>query len=334
MKKKKLILSSVFFILIIGITFYTIFSKNSINDIISNINKINFSSIIICIFLMILYFVIQGIYMKYILKSLDYNSSLIKCIYYSIVEFFFSGITPSSTGGQPVQLYYMSKDKVPVEKSLITLLLGTIFFKLFLLFFAVIIFIYDSSLVFASGKLFIFCFFLGLITDSFIVIACLLSMYDKKFIKMTVKFLYSFKKLSKEEKELRIKNKVQEYSKEVDYVKKHIKETVISLILTFIQRILLFSISYVLFKSFGLSGYSYFDLIIVFITVQICIEAMPLPGGTGISEKLINTLYLTIFGETLASTGMILTRCFSFYIPLIICMFIIIIVTKKYYIDK
>lgn len=29
---------------------------------------------------------------------------------YSFIGFFYSGITPSATGGQPVQLYYMSKD--------------------------------------------------------------------------------------------------------------------------------------------------------------------------------------------------------------------------------
>ena len=36
--------------------------------------------------------------------------SLWRCIQYSFIGFFYSGITPSATGGQPVQLYYMNKD--------------------------------------------------------------------------------------------------------------------------------------------------------------------------------------------------------------------------------
>ena len=37
-------------------------------------------------------------------------STLPRCIQYSFIGFFYSGITPSATGGQPVQLYYMNKD--------------------------------------------------------------------------------------------------------------------------------------------------------------------------------------------------------------------------------
>ena len=55
--------------------------------------------------------------------------ALKKGVFYALVEFYFSGITPSSTGGQPAELYYMTKDKIPVRTSTIALILTTIYFK-------------------------------------------------------------------------------------------------------------------------------------------------------------------------------------------------------------
>ena len=60
----------------------------------------------------IIFFVIQGYYIKLILKYLDKHISFIKGAVYACIEFYFSGITPSSTGGQPVQVYYMKKDGI------------------------------------------------------------------------------------------------------------------------------------------------------------------------------------------------------------------------------
>ena len=97
-----------------------IYDKDSLELIRENIKNVNANYIFICILLLITYFVLQGIYMKSILKALNYDISVKKGIFYSLIEFYFSGITPSSTGGQPVQLYYMTKDKIPIRKSYIT----------------------------------------------------------------------------------------------------------------------------------------------------------------------------------------------------------------------
>ena len=120
--------------------------------------------------ILILYFICQGIYMKYILKSLNVNISLRKGIFYSLVEFFFSGITPSSTGGQPLQLYYMTKDKIPMRKGYITLILNTVFFKLVLVILGIIVLIFNSSYILHSKLIYQIFFVLGFILDLVLII--------------------------------------------------------------------------------------------------------------------------------------------------------------------
>lgn len=338
MKKNKLLLSGLLFLLIIFVTFYSIFSSNSLEEIITNIKLIKYEYSFICLLLIALYFLCQGIYMKYTLKSLNQDITLSKGYFYSVVEFFFSGITPSSTGGQPAQLYYMNKDGIPVEKSLITLILNTIFFKLFLVVFGIIILIFRPEFVFDTSNVMIIFFFLGFVNDIIVITGCLLLMYNQALIKKILSIIYKIVGFFKKEKvtslNKRVEEKLKTYKTQVEYINTHKKEVFLGLIITFIQRTLMFSISFVIYKSFGFSEYTYFDLLLIFLTAQICIEGLPLPGGTGGSEHFITNLYKTIFGVSLSSASMILTRCFSFYIPLLITMCIIMVVSKKCYSNK
>ena len=86
-------------ITIIALTFYSIFDKNSLTAIVSSIKTIKLFYIFIAIAIIFIYFILQGIYMKIMLKAFKKNIPLKKGVFYSLVEFYFSGITPSSTGG-------------------------------------------------------------------------------------------------------------------------------------------------------------------------------------------------------------------------------------------
>lgn len=336
MNKKRLCLYSLFFIILITLTFSCVFKNTDIKLMIDNIKKINIIYIIICSILIIVYFLLQGIYMKLILNSLDKKISVFKGMFYSIVEFFFSGITPSSTGGQPAQIYFMSKDKIPFRKSIITLMLNTIHFKLFLIISSIFIFIFKSSLIFNNGLTFLIVFFLGLIVDIVITVSCYLLIFNQPLIKKIITFIYKLidKIIKKDSFKFKIEDSITNYKREANQLHKHNFEIILSIIVTFVQRICLFSIPYVIYRAFGLNTYSYFDLLLIQICVQISIEALPLPGGTGASEHFINTIYITVFGASLASTGMILNRMLSFYIPLIIILFIILYMFKFVYNKK
>ena len=131
MKRREIILSSLIFILLFFIIVYIIFSKCDINTIYANLKLVDYKCIALSLLLIFMYFLCQGFYTKYILNVLDESITLLKGIYYSIVEFLFNAITPGATCGQPMQMFYMSKDKIPMTKSLIVVIFNTIIFKLF-----------------------------------------------------------------------------------------------------------------------------------------------------------------------------------------------------------
>lgn len=80
-------------------------------------------------------------------RSLGINEAFTHCCLYSFVGFFFSLITPSATGGQPVQLYVMKKDGLPLTVSAMLLVIATINYKLVLVAIGAFVFIVCPGMV-------------------------------------------------------------------------------------------------------------------------------------------------------------------------------------------
>lgn len=267
--------------------------------------------------------------MKEILKALNFSITLKKGMFYSIIEFFFSGITPSSTGGQPVQLYYMTKDNIPIRKSYITLMLNTIYFKLIMLIFGVLVLIINNYYVFNSALVYQVCFFIGFIVDLIIVLLGVILLFKISFIEYIYnKLINALKKFKFFKNKFQNENneKVMErYKAEIEFIKTHKFLVFYTFIITFLQRLALFSIIYVIYRALGYSSYSYIELLIIQLSVQLSIEALPLPGGAGLSESMLHNIFTVIFSVQMADVGMLLTRTFTFYIPLMLSGLIVLI---------
>lgn len=276
-----------------------------------------------------LYFLLQGIYMRGILKALNYDITLRKGIFYSMVEFYFSGITPSSTGGQPVQLYYMTKDDIPIRKSYIALMLNTIYFKLIIVILGIGVLLINSSYVLGSALIYKVFFFIGFIFDLFIVILGFLLIFKINLVEniynKLISFLKRFKIFGGKFKNINTAEVMNRYREEIEFIKTHKKTVFLTFIITFIQRLLLFSIIYVVYRALGYNTYSYLNLLIIQLSVQIAIEALPLPGGAGLSEGMLHHIFVMIFSIQMADIGMLLTRAFTFYVPLLLCGLVILI---------
>ena len=311
------------------ITFYIIFRKHDINTILDSLTNVKFIYIVLCFILVFLYFVSQGIYIKLIFKALGTKYSLVKGTFYSMVEFLFSGITPSSSGGQPMVVYYMKKDGIPIKQSTIVMLINTIFFKAFLVLGAIIILIFKPSYIFETNSLIRIFFFLGVGLDLFLTIFYGLLLYNQKLIRILFTLIYKvYYKLTNKDKsyEEKVNQVLSQYSQEASFVRGHKKEVLLASLITFVQRMFMFSVVYVIYRGLGFNHMSYFDMVLLQIFVSISVEAIFLPGGTGVSEYVSSEMFFAIFG-LLSTTGMLLFRILTFYLPLIIISILYIIVS-------
>ena len=128
---KKTIKNLIIFMLLILITFYIMFKDQDIKEIKNIILNIDLKFLLIGILAMACYTFFESLNIKIVLDTLnDKKVSLLKTIRYSLIGFFFSGITPAASGGQPMEIYYMHKDGIAISISTVALLVELITFQI------------------------------------------------------------------------------------------------------------------------------------------------------------------------------------------------------------
>ena len=127
---KKTIKNLIIFILLIIITFALIFQNQDFGKILNIAFSVNKIYVLLGIIAMTCYFILEGANIKNILNALGENTTLTKAFKYSLIGFFFSGITPAATGGQPMEIYTMHKDGIKVAYGTMALLLELCSFQM------------------------------------------------------------------------------------------------------------------------------------------------------------------------------------------------------------
>ena len=104
-KKANLIICAVAFVIMIV---YLVF-VDSIDHVVAALSKINKGALIICVVFMIGYWLSEASTIHVMLKSMHPKMKFWNSWLTTIIGQYFNCITPSSTGGQPMQAYYLVK---------------------------------------------------------------------------------------------------------------------------------------------------------------------------------------------------------------------------------
>lgn len=114
MKKpeRKTIFNIFFLIIVFALTIWSVFSGVDLNQLAIYLAEADFRYIIPSIFCVIAFILGESVIIHYLLKTLGTKIEFSHCCLYSFIGFFYSCITPSASGGQPMQVVAMRKDKM------------------------------------------------------------------------------------------------------------------------------------------------------------------------------------------------------------------------------
>ena len=152
---KKIIRNVVFFILLIVITFVVIFKDQDMNQLLDIIKSANKFYIFLGFLVMLLSFFMEAYNKKSVLNKFGEKISILKAYKFTMIGFFFSAITPAATGGQPMEIYYMNKEKMSGAHATMTLLMQLCGYQISTLSLGIICAILNPSIL-KGGLLFLF----------------------------------------------------------------------------------------------------------------------------------------------------------------------------------
>ena len=110
--KKKAIFNTIFLILIFSITVYMVFKGEDLGEIIHTVRQADPVYLLISVVCVVLFILGESVIIFYMMRTLGAKVKMGHCALYSFVGFFFSCITPSASGGQPMQIYLLGQSPV------------------------------------------------------------------------------------------------------------------------------------------------------------------------------------------------------------------------------
>lgn len=258
---------------------------------------------------------------------LEEKVTLRQCIVYSFVGIFFSAVTPAATGGQPMQLYFMCKDKVKASSGVLTLLLdlaGLQFAAVFASTLAyVLYFDYINSTLGRAKPIFL----IGIFLNTALCILVIMAVFSKSIIYRLIDgsawLIGCISKKKADSFAKKALSEVDRYKKGAEILKS--KRIIFkSLITNIIRMVSLSSVPFWIYEAFRLKGDSFIKICAMQASLYISGAALPLPGNLGIGEGGFLIFFKHIFPGDLIESGMILSRGISFYMMFTLSGFIVI----------
>ena len=112
------------------------------------------------------FFVSAELMICYLLRALGNPIAAGRCIKYSFIGFFYSGITPSATGGQPMQLYHMKRMGWKISESTVVLMTVAVLYKFVLVVIGLIMLLFGYHPLKNYLGSYMWLFYLGLLLNT------------------------------------------------------------------------------------------------------------------------------------------------------------------------
>lgn len=277
----------------------------------------------------LLFVALEGGMIWYLVRALRPGVCLCTCVGWSFAGFFFSAITPSSTGGQPMQVYYMKRAGIPVAESAPVLMMIAVLYKLdiFLIGVAICCFRQKGLVAYLGGYHWLF--YLGMALNAVVVGLLILVMSRPALAEKVVlraEHLLVILRIAKPStaRRTRLTEMVADCEAVVKYFGKNRRKTLVVAAITFAQRLLPFLLSWIIYRGMGLAEEGILQLMVLQAAVTITVDLLPLPGSAGITELVAATAFATVFPGELLAAFLCLSRGIGFYSLLIISAAVVV----------
>lgn len=331
LKKNSIIL------LIITVAVLVCVLKDDFGNIVNTLSGANYGWIIIALLCFFVGIGFEAKSYQEIIQGYEYEYTFKKSYRMLLITKFFNGITPFSSGGQPMQIYMLKKDGVRLTKATNIIIQNFIIYQASLVIFGIIAILINNSLkLFTEVTLLKQLVTIGFLINTLVMVGLVVISFSSKFnhfiVNKSISILSKFKLVKDKEKTLaKWREKVDDFHEGAEYLKKN----KMLCFRTFIYNMIYLTLNYVMpyFVILALASTSTdatpLKTICASAYVLIMGSFVPIPGASGGIEYG----YLRFFGNfitgTLLKASLLIWRTISYYLPMLVGGVLFNINTKR-----
>ena len=323
MKKNKIKYIFNFLLIAIVLSIVLYFSlKDNYQEIISTILKMNYIWIFVAILALIIYRLCASLGHYYIIKANNGKVSYLKCFQINLMILFFHGITPFAGGGQPMEIYFLHKEGIPVTKATNITLQNFIVYQIALIITGLIALIYNHIFnVFPNDSLIKYLVVLGFTINTLVLVVTFILSFGKKtnkfIIEKGIHFLAKIKIIKEEKKtQEKCQKYLQSFHDNAIELKKNKKIVAFMVLINIIGLMTMYSMPYPILRGMGIN-INIFKVITAIAYVMIIGSFVPIPGGTGGIEYSFIFFFQYLISGSILHAAMLVWRLISYYLGMI-----------------
>ena len=320
---RRKLFSAVFFFVVLALTLWYVFRDENLSKVADYLTDANLCYVLLAVGAVIAFILGESVVICYLLHRLGTRPRFTHCCLFSFVGFFYSAITPTASGGQPMQVLYMRRDGIPGAVSTVVLAIVTITYKLVLVVVGLAVMLLRPASVMACMDGVDALVYLGLGLNTVFIALLLAAVFHPSAIRNALnalfRLLHRLRPFRNPDKVMaRVQSSLDQYRDTAAFFKREPRIIAEVFFITLVQRFCLFSVVFFTYQAFGLSGQSAVSMVLLYAMISVAVDMLPLPGGMGISETLFLAIFEPIFGPELVLPGMIVCRGISYYTQLLI----------------
>lgn len=333
--KKKRILLSCFFILLAGLTIFSVTMGNasfSFEEFVSFVKHANVFYLVLAFGAMFLFILFEGLALKSIASSFGYKKKVRDGLVYSSADIYFSAITPSASGGQPMSAYFMHKDGIPMSIITITLFYNLMMYISSFLVLIVVTFLLKPSIFFSLSFLSKLLIILGAIGQVSLFLIFYFLLYKDKILEKLCSFaikvgtkLHLVKNPDEHLKKLY--KMMGEYKEYASMIKSNRMVGIKAFLYNVLQRFAQIGVVLLVFLATNGNVSELFSIWTIQLYVILGAYCVPIPGGMGVTDYIMLDGFNNIMDLSMAANLQLLSRTISFYCCIVICGMIVLVRT-------
>lgn len=269
----------------------------------------------------IIFFGFEGGIIRLLMRSQHIPMSLVGSVKIGLIGIYYSYITPSSTGGQPMQAAYLRRDNVPVGLSTAVLLMKFFCYQCAFVLCSIIFYCMMYEKLLAENPAIIPLIILGLIINggSILFFASLFVKPVFHVICRFAKWLAGRFRFLRER--LNLMGTIDKFEADFGSFTDNFKEkkgsVLWGIVLSIPQFFLQMSVIFFIFRAFGYGDISYWEIVAVQSLLQVSVSFMPMPGASGAQELGFSSYFRNYFVNNDLYAAVMVWRFFTYYLVVI-----------------
>lgn len=294
---------------------------NTIVDLILSMNKI---WVIVAILLVFSYYFFRAIVIKKLANKFNEKYSFKSSLRMVLETNFFHAVTPFATGGQPYEIYSLTKRNLKITEATNVSIQNFIVYQIAIVLLGILALLYNYFFHIFSGSLLKNLVVIGFLINFIVIVALFVLTFTKKINKVIIKFilklLHTLRIIKNEEdKEKEINEYLKDFNEGAKLLLNDKFEFIINIFLELISLCGLYLVPLALLYATG--DYTSFNSIEAIVTsayVMLIGSFVPIPGGTGGLEYGFVTFYGTFLTSNLVKAIMLVWRVVTYYLGMLI----------------